>query len=68
MPTRFQTAFPIRILYRVGHGDGLNYIRNSVKVVVDMYDGDGVVLRHGSSGSRAGGLSACISWCFQGLE
>ncbi len=31
--------FPYASPYRTGFGDNLNYIRNSVKVVVDMYDG-----------------------------
>jgi uncharacterized membrane protein (UPF0182 family) len=31
--------FPYSNPYRVGFGKELNYIRNSVKVVVDMYDG-----------------------------
>jgi uncharacterized membrane protein (UPF0182 family) len=31
--------FPYANPHRAGFGDNLNYIRNSVKVVVDMYDG-----------------------------
>ena len=31
--------FPYADPHRAGFGDNLNYIRNSVKVVVDMYDG-----------------------------
>ena len=31
--------FPYSNPHRIGYGDGLNYIRNSVKAVVDMYDG-----------------------------
>ena len=31
--------FPYSNPHRTGYGDGLNYIRNSVKAVVDMYDG-----------------------------
>jgi magnesium-transporting ATPase (P-type) len=31
--------FPYSYLHVAGFGDNLNYIRNSVKVVVDMYDG-----------------------------
>ncbi len=31
--------FPYSDPHEIGFGDGLNYIRNSVKVVVDMYDG-----------------------------
>ncbi len=31
--------FPYSDPHRTGFGDNLNYIRNSVKVVVDMYDG-----------------------------
>jgi uncharacterized membrane protein (UPF0182 family) len=32
-------GFPYSNPVRAGHANGLNYIRNSVKVVVDMYDG-----------------------------
>ena len=38
MPIQCQTTFPIRILTEPVR-QGLNYIRNSVKAVVDMYDG-----------------------------
>ena len=31
--------FPYSNPHKFGYGDGLNYIRNSVKAVVDMYDG-----------------------------
>jgi uncharacterized membrane protein (UPF0182 family) len=31
--------FPYSNPHRTGYGDSLNYIRNSVKVIVDMYDG-----------------------------
>ena len=31
--------FPYSSPHTAGFGEGLNYIRNSVKVVVDMYDG-----------------------------
>jgi uncharacterized membrane protein (UPF0182 family) len=31
--------YPYANPHRIGFGNGLNYIRNSVKVVVDMYDG-----------------------------
>ena len=32
-------CYPYSNPYRAGFGNGLNYIRNSVKVIVDMYDG-----------------------------
>ena len=49
---------------RTGIGNGLNYIRNSVKVIVDMYDGTVSFYVMDPEDPVLGGLSACISWCF----
>ena len=40
MPTPSRITFPTPVPTRRHFEAGLNYIRNSVKVVVDMYDGD----------------------------
>ena len=39
MPTLSRITFPYSSPHAAGFEEGLNYIRNSVKVVVDMYDG-----------------------------
>ena len=60
--------FPYSSPHAADFEAGLNYIRNSVKVVVDMYDGDRPVLRHGSERPRPGGLPACVSGRLPGPE
>ena len=47
---------------------GLNYIRNSVKVIVDMYDGTVSLYIMDSRGSRTQCLSAGVSRCVSGPE